>query len=163
MATGIYKHKLLTEEHKKNISDSMKGNKNCLGRTLSDEHKRKIGEAGLGRIHSEETKIRMSEIKKGKSLRHSGSFKQGHEVPKEWRESVAKAQWKGDDVGYFALHTWIRKELGKPDTCEHCGRSNLSGRFIQWANKSRKYKRDLTDWIRLCVRCHRIYDGLIKV
>ena len=28
--------------------------------------------------------------------------------------------WKGDKVGYDALHTWLYRELGKPDTCEFC-------------------------------------------
>lgn len=67
--------------------------------------------------------------------------------------------WKGDEVSYNGLHQWIRKHLGKPNTCKHCGRSNLSGRFIQWANISHKYKRDFSDWIRLCVPCHKKYDG----
>lgn len=68
------------------------------------------------------------------------------------------ANWKGDKVGYDALHNWVARELGKPDTCEHCGRSGLRGRFIQWANKSGEYLRDLNDWIRLCAKCHYAYD-----
>ena len=67
--------------------------------------------------------------------------------------------WKGDNVGYYALHRWVERNLGKPDICEHCGESGLSGKQIHWANKSHKYKRDLNDWIRLCVKCHGIYDG----
>jgi len=66
--------------------------------------------------------------------------------------------WKGDKVGYQSLHTWIQRELGKPDTCEFCGKSGLKGRFIHWANKSKKYKRDLADWLRLCAKCHYHYD-----
>ena len=49
--------------------------------------------------------------------------------------------WKGEKVGYSALHDWVRKYLGKPDTCEHCSKSSLKGRQIHWANKSQKYKR----------------------
>lgn len=67
--------------------------------------------------------------------------------------------WKGDNASYAAKHMWVYKRLGKPNTCEHCGRSNLSGRMIHWANKSGKYIRDLNDWLRLCVSCHHKYDN----
>ena len=68
--------------------------------------------------------------------------------------------WKGDSVGYMALHTWVRKRLGKPTKCEHCGSNGLTGKNIHWANKDHSYKRNLTDWIRLCVPCHDKYDIL---
>lgn len=66
--------------------------------------------------------------------------------------------WKGDDVGKRAVHHWVVKNLGKPDTCEHCGKKELRSRFINWANKDHKYKRRINDWLRLCVKCHRQYD-----
>ena len=129
-----------------------------LGRKLPSWIRKKISEANKGKRRSEEIKRKMSETRRGKSIRHSGSFKKGHDVPKEWREAVRKAQWKGDEVGYFALHTWIRKQLGQPDTCEFCGKSGLSNKQIHWANKSREYKRELNDWLRLCAKCHKDYD-----
>jgi hypothetical protein len=66
--------------------------------------------------------------------------------------------WKGDDVGYFSLHCWVRRHLGTPNKCEHCGDESLKRRQYHWANVSREYKRDLDDWIRLCVKCHKEYD-----
>ena len=63
--------------------------------------------------------------------------------------------WKGEKVGYVGLHRWVRKCLGKPKICNHCGNSGVA---IQWANVSGEYKRNLTDWINLCVPGHRIYD-----
>ena len=66
--------------------------------------------------------------------------------------------WKGNDVGYRALHHWVDRWLGKPDVCEFCRRSGLNGRQIHWANKSGNYLRELTDWIRLCFQCHFQYD-----
>lgn len=65
--------------------------------------------------------------------------------------------WKGNEVGYVGLHTWVRRELGKPKICEHCG----INKNMQWANKSRKYKRELTDWLSLCAKCHKKYDKSI--
>ena len=66
--------------------------------------------------------------------------------------------YKGDKVGYFGLHEWVRKHLGTPDTCEFCGKNGLTSKQINWANKSGDYLRDLTDWLRLCIPCHRMYD-----
>ena len=73
----------------------------------------------------------------------------------EWRS----VNWKGDKVGYHALHDWVRKYKGKPKLCEHCRKDN---RRLEWANKSKEYKRELTDWIPLCVPCHKKYDGYDK-
>lgn len=67
-------------------------------------------------------------------------------------------RWKGINVGYQALHKWVIYHKGKPTTCEHCGKTDLVRHAINWANKSGKYKRDLLDWIRLCIICHRKHD-----
>lgn len=64
--------------------------------------------------------------------------------------------WKGNKIGYFGLHMWIRRKLGAPHTCQFC--KTTEGK-IEWANKSWKYKRDLDDWIPLCTPCHRGYDS----
>lgn len=65
------------------------------------------------------------------------------------------AQWKGDKVGIDALHTYIRKRLDKPEKCLHCNEAPP----IDLANKSGKYKRDVSDWEWLCRRCHMKSDG----
>lgn len=67
--------------------------------------------------------------------------------------------WKGDDVGYVALHSWVARRLGKPMTCQNCDDTSRSNRSYQWANLSHKYKRDLSDWARLCASCHKLYDN----
>jgi len=79
----------------------------------------------------------------------------------EYREENAN-HWKGEAVEYFGLHHWVNRKLGKPTTCEHCGKTGLTKHQINWANKSHKYLRDLSDWLRLCVKCHRIYDNNFK-
>lgn len=63
-------------------------------------------------------------------------------------------RWKGEKVGYGALHTWLYRQLGKAKKCERCG----SKKQVQWANKSWEYKRDTKDWLELCFKCHRKYD-----
>jgi len=62
--------------------------------------------------------------------------------------------WKGDQVGYYALHAWVIRHKGKAKICFQC----KSVKKIEWANKSHQYKRDLYDWIELCYLCHRKYD-----
>lgn len=64
--------------------------------------------------------------------------------------------WKGDNAGYTSLHMWIKSILGKPNYCEFC-KSTEKKRY-EWANKSGKYNRDLSDWLRLCKSCHVKYD-----
>ena len=61
------------------------------------------------------------------------------------------------DTEYVMLHKWVRRELGKPQECENCGRTDDEVQY-DWANISGEYLRDLTDWARLCHSCHRLID-----
>ena len=70
-------------------------------------------------------------------------------------ENERNPNWKGDNVGYRSLHYWVYKHKGDPNTCAFCG-TDLK---LNWANRSGEYKRDINDWISLCVSCHRKYDG----
>lgn len=75
--------------------------------------------------------------------------------------------WKGEKAGYAAKHYWVLNRLGNADKCKNCnikGRKNGTKWSIHWANISRKYLRDLSDWIALCVLCHKHYDmGKLKI
>ena len=67
------------------------------------------------------------------------------------------------DMKYKNLHQWIKKQRGSPDSCEICKKSGLKGHSIHWANKSHEYKRELDDWIRLCVPCHKEFDKIKNI
>ena len=110
-----------------------------------------------------------SDFRIGKSLKHSGQFKKGFKpwnkgLTKYIDERVAKISgenhydYKGEKVSYIGLHNWVRKELGTPKKCEHCG--TTKARMYNWANRSGEYKRDLSDWLRLCRSCHHKFDNL---
>jgi len=64
------------------------------------------------------------------------------------------ARWIGDKISYKALHTWVNRHKGKAEKCIFCG----STKRVEWANKSKEYKRDLSDFIELCRSCHGKYD-----
>jgi hypothetical protein len=80
----------------------------------------------------------------------------------DWMKQFIKgpnaSNWKGDDIGYVQLHIWIRNNYGQPSTCEHCFKIEKNNRKIHWANKSGQYKRDREDWLRLCNKCHYLFD-----
>ncbi len=63
--------------------------------------------------------------------------------------------WKGNKVGYFGLHTWVRRHLAKPTRCQLCKKDKT----LEVCNISQKYKRNLSDWEWLCRSCHMKKDG----
>lgn len=73
-------------------------------------------------------------------------------------ENEQNGMWKGDKASMTAIHEWVKRRLGRPMTCVRCGTTVNSFFKIHWANKSGLYKRDLKDWMRLCVPCHKRYD-----
>jgi group I intron endonuclease len=59
-----HKGLLRSNEHCRNLSASLKGNKNCLGNVCSSETKRKIAVGNRGKIRSQETRRKLSIIAK---------------------------------------------------------------------------------------------------
>src|SRR3990167_3237031 len=88
---------------------------------------------------------------KGKSVgNHGNGFKKGQpawnkNMPAEWVTGKKHPKWKGENVGYFALHNWVKRQKGAPILCAECG----GGKNLEWANISHEYKRELEDWISL--------------
>lgn len=121
-----------------------------LNNPLSDYQLKRIKESHVngmeGKKHSEKTKEKMRQT----------AIINGNKPP------IGRAEknhnWKGDRVGYWALHKWIVKERGNPETCEDCGKTGLRKNQIHWANIDHKYRRRTEDFIRLCQSCHRKYD-----
>lgn len=66
--------------------------------------------------------------------------------------------WKGNNVGYTALHGWIRSRMPHKNICEQCKKTCSP----DLANISQKYIRDLSDWEWLCRKCHMEKDGRLK-
>lgn len=68
---------------------------------------------------------------------------------------AANPNWQGDEVSYKGLHLWVGRHKTKPDACEDCGTTE---KRLEWASKSREYRRDLEDWLALCRSCHLKHD-----
>ena len=98
-------------------------------------------------------------FKKGQKPWNTG-IKGIHLSPKtEFKKGILPHNWKGDNVGYDALHDWVKRRLGKANICsnnfEHKGP-------YEWSNISYEYKRILSDWKSLCRSCHHKKDKLNK-
>jgi hypothetical protein len=65
-------------------------------------------------------------------------------------------KWKGKEASYAAKHLWVAYNYGRPKLCEQCGVTDR--KMYHWANISREYKRERSDWLRLCVPCHKKLD-----
>src|SRR3990167_9429414 len=108
--------------------------------------------------------IPWSRSQKGVTLNNGRThFKKGNRAnPKgEFKTEDVKGdknfKWKGDNVGYSALHTWIKRNFGSADICERCDSANN----VQWANKGR-YDRKRQNWMKLCAKCHHKTDELSR-
>lgn len=99
-----------------------------------------------GKKHS---KITIEKMRKAQAGERSHCF---------GKKDAAAYAYKGERVGYRGLHRWVVSRLGKAAKCEHCGKQKTTPKSIHWANISKKYKRELTDWIPLCPKCHKKYD-----
>lgn len=74
-------------------------------------------------------------------------------------KSESHYKWKGDDIGYGALHRWVEKMLGKAKEhiCVICN-GNSGSKRMEWANINGTYKRELIGWKPMCRKCHIQYD-----
>ena len=70
--------------------------------------------------------------------------------------------YRGDNIKYAGIHTWLIKTFGRAPTCEMCnkiGFKNNNKWGICWAlKKGCEYKRRRENFFGLCSKCHRAYD-----
>jgi len=81
-------------------------------------------------------------------------FKKGEVSGTPFPKGHCPANFKEEGVGYDALHDWVNRHAGLAKKCLTCGSTTT----VHWANYSGNYLRDLSDWISLCVPCHRKHD-----
>jgi len=64
-------------------------------------------------------------------------------------------RWRGDLVGYFGLHDYLRRHMPKPESCEFCHQKSEK---LDVACITGIYNRDFKNFRYLCRGCHRRYD-----
>lgn len=145
---------------KKCCFESLKGRISPFkGTKLSKEQKSKLNMKGLGLGRGWNKGIKTG-------VHHDKQFKKDHKpwnkhkkgfgTWSKWNPSDdSNPAWKGDLVKYGALHDWIRRKLGKPLRCTSCDKVSSNVRMFHWHNISGDYLRELSDWIRVCAKCHK--------
>jgi len=77
----------------------------------------------------------------------------GHKWTQEQKDRIkgrSHHNWKGNKVGYYGLHSWVRRRKIKPDYCEECEENEPQ----DLANISGEYQRDVNDFKWVCRKCH---------
>lgn len=100
---------------------------------------KKIGGIGKGDKMSEFAKSKISQSLLGK-------------------KGIESRRWKGDKAGYVAIHAWLKKTNGKASECSNPNCKYVNPKRFEWASISRKWKRDIKDYVELCPSCHRKFD-----
>lgn len=90
-----------------------------------------------------------------------GNFPKGHtpwNAGKSWdaRKNEGNSLWRGDKASIIAIHEWVKRRMPKEKKCQICGTEE--NRMYHIANISGEYKRNVSDYMRLCVPCHKRYD-----
>lgn len=107
----------------------------------------------IGSTHNRKTRMKISQTRKKR-------IKQGK--IKIWDKDNLKFSnwknpfWKGDKVGYVALHKWVKKRKIKPKLCGDCHKKKR----LDLANISGEYKRNINDYRYLCKKCHSKFDNI---
>lgn len=139
------------------------------GHTFSEETKKKIGLSNKGIKRKPLSKLTLkrkslASKKMWKNPEYRKNFKgmKGKKHSEETKEKIRKSKlksknpmWKGDNVGYFALHNWVKRHKQKPKFCEDCLKITNQ---LDISNISGKYKRDINDFKWLCRKCHIDFD-----
>jgi len=166
--------KPLTEEHKQKIRVAITGrvvtwgnkisksNKryyeehvhHCKGIKLSEEHKRKIGEAHRGKGHSEETRKKISESLRGRSRAKTpkmcgssnpnwrgGISPEKHRI----RSSIEYRLWR---AAVYARDNW---------TCQKCGKrgGHLAAHHIESFAACIALRTSISNGVTFCRSCHK--------
>ena len=69
--------------------------------------------------------------------------------------------WKGNKAGYFAIHEWVNRRLGKITKCDKYSTTKPK-RYELALKKGHKCERNLFNWFKLCRSCHFKYDEIEK-
>jgi hypothetical protein len=125
---------------------------------MSEETKTKIREANKGKTAWNKgkpapwAKKRMEENNPAKLEHNKKRMRENNPMSHGGEVAYKRADYK-------AVHAYVVRAFGKPNKCEKCGVIGNRPKMIHWANISGGYKRERSDWERLCYKCHKIMDA----
>lgn len=167
------KEAMLDEVKRKQWCDNLKKSANRLefkealrkanlGKTLSKEHREKIGAGNSGKIRTEETKVKISDKLKGTNLGGANPM-----YGKSGLKGDKNPNWKGGTsriykTGYYSTEykDW-RKSVFERDNyiCQKCGfkkdcKNYVTAHHIKSFAKYPELRYDINNGITLCEDCH---------
>lgn len=144
MPSGCY---IRTKEHKRKISEGLKGNKNSLGYKHSIDTRLKMSDSKKGKIPylmTEGIKEKISKSLKGNVPWNKGlkNWRKGYEHSEETKRKIGEGNTKRPEERISKSHDLLRKEkkykgwqsdIFKRDnwTCQNCGRRSKAGGRIE--------------------------------
>lgn len=96
-----------------------------------------------------EVVVRGQRLRRG-SVTHCGCLYEP--VPR--KTGTKHHNWKGESVGYHALHIWVNRNKVKTGVCSLCG----ANRYTEWGMMTENFSRNLDDYIEVCKPCHMRMD-----
>jgi hypothetical protein len=137
------------QKGQKPIHGFQKGHKVNVGRKLSKEHKKKIGNSMTGKGIGDDNVMRRPEQKE-----RARFLMANRERTKEWKQHSSKSHFKGTDEEYkeFLFFKELRKSKPKSNKCDACDVEYNGERknriCFDHNHKSKKFR----GW--LCARCN---------
>ncbi len=151
--------KNLTEEHKKILSEALKGNKNRLGKPKSLEERRKISKSRKGMKFSKKHRENLSKALNGRKILKKVRKKMSKGQIKRWdkigRKPVKRYKHTTGTVEY---KNWRTKVFERDSyTCRGCGEKGyLEAHHLKRWWRYKEVRFDVSNGITLCKKCHRL-------
>jgi 5-methylcytosine-specific restriction endonuclease McrA len=144
------------------------------GKKFPEDMRRRMSQAHLGYKHSEETKLKMSLVKKGTSIKpHSEEHKKRISFSLHGRNIGERgSNWKGGKTNFgkilrdrFEYKEWRNKVYIRDNyTCQICNK--VGGKLHAHHIKSFAFypdlRYDINNGITLCLECHKKTDSYLK-
>jgi len=139
------KNRVFTETHRRNLSLALIGNQRCKGIRLSEEHKKKIGDALRGKPKPQHVKEKISKTMKDKKIC-------AKENSPSWRGGISRLPYS------FDFNDELKELIRRRDNynCRECGRPQEKQKYplsVHHINYD-KFDTDPENLTSLCNRCH---------
>ena len=82
------------------------------------------------------------------------------------QNTLSEEQQRKNDVSiqhYNNIHFWLKYHYGKPTRCEDKKCTGGSKRMEYALKKGKKYEKVRSNYLMLCSRCHKKYDGIGEI